>query len=122
MKKPFSAADFAQEFFPDLDHFDRQNYTFEFVRLEILGEVRCVVVDVKPRENLGKHGFVGRIWVEDRDFNIVRFPRDALEAFSKPAFHFDGWRLNTLGIMWMPAYVYTEESNPHDPFEPRTLV
>lgn len=114
-EEPFSAAGFAQALFPDLEHFDRQNYTFEFVGWEILGEVRCAVVDVKPRENSGKDRFVGRIWVEDKDFNIVRFTgTHTSTAFSKPAFHFDSWRLNTLGIMWMPAYVYTEESNPHD--------
>jgi len=113
---PFAAAGFAQTLFPDMEHFDRQNYTFEFVRWETLGEVRCAAVDVKPRENPGGHGFVGRIWVEDQDFNIVRFTgTHASKAFSKPAFHFDSWRLDTLGTMWMPAYVYTEESNPHDP-------
>ncbi len=57
-----------------------------------------------------------RIWVEDQDFNIVRFTGTyTSKAFSKRAFHFDSWRLNTLSIMWMPAYVYTEESDPHDP-------
>jgi hypothetical protein len=115
-EEPFAAAGFAQALFPDLDHFDRQNYAFEFVRFEILGEVRCAVVDVRPQLNSGNHGFVGRIWVEDQDFNIVRFTGTyTSKAFSKRAFHFDSWRLNTLSIMWMPAYVYTEESNPHDP-------
>jgi hypothetical protein len=114
-EEPFAAAGFAQALFPDLDHFDRQNYTFEFVRWEILGEIRCAVVDVRPRENSGNRGFVGRIWVEDQDFNIVRFTGTyTSKAFSKRAFHFDSWRLNTLSIMWMPAYVYTEESNPHE--------
>jgi len=114
--QPFLAAGFAQGLFPDLDHFDRQNYTFEFVRWEILGEVRCGLVDVKPRVDSGNRGFVGRIWVEDQDFNIVRFNGAyASKAFSKRAFHFDSWRLNTLNVMWMPAYVYTEESDPHDP-------
>ncbi|MGA9507698.1 MAG: M48 family metalloprotease [Candidatus Sulfotelmatobacter sp.] len=114
-EEPFSAVGFAQELFPDLEHFDRQHYTFEFVRWEILGEVRCAAVDVKPRENSEEHAFVGRIWVEDQDFNIVRFTgTHTSKEFSKPGFHFDSWRLNTLGIMWMPAYVYTEESKPHD--------
>jgi hypothetical protein len=113
---PFSASGFAQALFPDLEHFDRQHYTFEFVGWETLGDVRCAAVDVKPRGNSGEHSFVGRIWVEDQDFNIVRFiGTHTSKAFSKPGFHFDSWRLNTLGIMWMPAYVYTEESNPHDP-------
>jgi hypothetical protein len=112
----FAAVGFVQALFPDLDHFDRQNYTFEFVRWEILGEVRCGVLDVRPVENSGNRGFAGRIWVEDQDFNIVRFTGTYIsKAFSKRAFHFDSWRLNTLSIMWMPAYVYTEESDPHDP-------
>jgi hypothetical protein len=111
----FAAGGFAQALFPDLDHFDRQNYTFEFVRWELLGEVRCALIDVKPRESSRNRGFVGRIWVEDQDFNVVRFTGTyTAKAYAKRAFHFDSWRLNTLSIMWMPAYVYTEESNPND--------
>jgi len=64
---PFSPVAIAQALFPDWGHFDRQNYTFEFVRWEVLGEVRCAAVDVRPRGNSKKRGFVGRIWVEDRD-------------------------------------------------------
>ena len=121
--QPFAAVGFAQAMFPDLDHFDRQNYTFEFVRWEILGEVRCGVVDVKPRENSENRGFVGRIWIEDQYFNIVRFTGAyTSKALSNRAFHFDSWRLNTLGIMWMPAYIYTQESTSHGSLEPRSLV
>ena len=43
IEEPFAAAGFAQALFPDLEHFDRQNYTFEFVRWEMLGEVRCAL-------------------------------------------------------------------------------
>ena len=114
--QPFAAAGFAQALFPDLDHFDRQNYSFEFVRWEVLGEVRCGVVDVKPRENSENRGFVGRIWVEDQDFNIVRFTGAyTSKRLSNHAFHFDSWRLNTLGSTWMPAYIYTQESTSQDP-------
>src|SRR5215469_10271139 len=112
----FAPVGFAQAVFPDLNHFDRQNYTFEFVRWEVLGNVRCVVMNVNPRENSSNRGFVGRIWVEDQDYNIVRFTGTyTSKAYSKRSFHFDSWRLNTLGIMWVPAYVYTEESDPQDP-------
>src|SRR6266568_9040449 len=114
--QPFAAAGFAQALFPDLGHFDRQNYTFEFVRWEVLGEVHCGVVDVKPRENSENRGFVGRIWVEDQDFNIVRFTGAyTSKRLSNRAFHFDSWRLNTLGSTWMPAYIYTQESTSQDP-------
>jgi Peptidase family M48 len=111
-EKRFTARDFAQAVFVDKDHFDRQNYKFEFVRWEILGDVRCVVIDVKPRPATENRGFLGRIWVEDQDFNIVRFTGTYTAARS---FHFDSWRLNILGVRWMPAYIYSEESNPAEP-------
>ena len=114
-EQPFAAVGFAQSVFPDLEHFDRQNYLFNFVRWEVLGDVRCAVIDVNPRENSTNRGFVGRLWVEDQDHNIVRFTGSyTSKAYSKRSFHFESWRLNLLGITWMPAYVYTEESDPHD--------
>jgi len=115
-RQPFEAAGFAQALFPDLGHFDRQNYTFKFVHWETLGQVHCGVVDVAPRDDSENRGFVGRIWVEDQDFNIVRFNGTyTSKRLSKRAFHFDSWRLNTLGIMWMPAYIYTQETVSQDP-------
>src|SRR5215813_2536809 len=112
---PFSQLAFAQALFPDFDHFDRQNYTFEFVRWEVLGEVRCAVADVRPHGNSKKRGFAGRIWVEDRNYGIVRFSGTfTSKGLAKRAYHFDSWRLNTLGNWWMPAYVYTEERKPQD--------
>ena len=111
----FAAVGFAQSVFPDLNHFDRQNYEFEFVRWEVLGDIRCVAIDVHPRQNSKNRGFVGRVWVEDQDYNIVRFTGTyTSNAYSKRAFHFESWRLNLIGTMWMPAYVYTEESDAHD--------
>jgi hypothetical protein len=113
----FAAGGFALPVFPDLDHFDRQNYDFEFVRWETLGEVRCGVVNVQPRVDAKNRGFLGRIWVEDQDFNIVRFTGEyTSKAFSKRrTYHFDSWRVATPMTLWMPAYIYTEESDPHDP-------
>src|SRR5215468_2299110 len=57
----FAAVGFAQSVFPDLEHFDRQNYVFKFVRWEGLGDVRCAVIDVTPRENSSNRGFLGHI-------------------------------------------------------------
>lgn len=113
---PFKQVAFAQALFPDFGHFDRQNYTFEFVRWEDLGEVHCAAIDAKPQGTSKKRGFIGRIWVEDRDYSIVRFTGTFTSGnMAKRAFHFDSWRLNTLGNWWMPAYVYTEESKAQDP-------
>jgi len=112
----FAAGGFALPIFLDLDHFDRQNYDFEFVRWETLGEVRCGVVNVQPREDTKNRGFLGRIWIEDQGFNIVRFTGEyTSKAFSKRTYHFDSWRVATPMTLWMPAYIYTEESDPHDP-------
>src|SRR5271157_3775346 len=55
------------------EDFQRKYYDFIFVRQEFLGEVRCLVIDVQPKEHVGNRRFLGRIWVEDQDYNIVRF-------------------------------------------------
>src|SRR6201998_2190815 len=92
--------------------FQKRYYKFNFVRREFLGEVRCLVIDVQPREGEKTARFLGRIWVEDQDYNIVRFngtyfPAPKINFF----FHFDSWRLNMRPGIWLPAYIYTEESN-----------
>jgi len=102
---------FAQMVVLDSD-FQKRYYKFTFVRREFLGEVRCLVIDVQPREGEKSVRFLGRIWVEDQDYNIVRFngtysPQPKINFF----FHFDSWRLNMRTGTWLPAYVYTEESN-----------
>jgi len=102
---------FAQMVILDSD-FQKRNYEFNFVRREFLGEVRCLVIDVQPREGDKTPRFKGRIWVEDQDYNIVRFngtydPQPKINFF----FHFDSWRLNMRPGTWLPAYVYTEEAN-----------
>lgn len=112
----FSAAGFAEALFPDLDNFNVSNYDFEFVRWETLGEVRCAVLNVAPKPKTENRGFLGRIWVEDQDYNIVRFTGTyTAKSYAKRSFHFDSWRLNTISIMWTPAYVFTEENDPKDP-------
>ena len=102
---------FAQMVVLDTD-FQKRYYKFNFVRREFLGELRCLVIDVQPREDQKSPRFLGRIWVEDQDYNIVRFngtysPQPKINFF----FHFDSWRLNMRPGIWLPAYVYTEESN-----------
>src|SRR3989475_1152257 len=95
---------FAQAIFPDRSHFDRENYTFEFVRWEVLGGVRCVVMDVTPRPTSGSSRFFGRMWVEDQDFNIVRFMGTYMsKSRAKYSFHFDSCRLTVMTRLWLPA-------------------
>lgn len=106
---------FAQMAVPDLAGLDRQNYSFEYVRREFLGEVRCLVFDVAPRVQTDPGRFVGRIWVEDREQNIVRFNGTYVPALTPKGavaehyFHFDSWRVNVAAGVWVPAQIYTEE-------------
>lgn len=94
----------------DPENFDLEHYRFEFVRREFLGEVRCLVFDVMPRRGAGYGLFVGRIWVEDQDYNIVRF-NGSYSPDITYSFHFDSWRQNLQPGVWLPAYVYSEESD-----------
>jgi hypothetical protein len=74
--------------------------------------VRCLVFDVKPKPKSGRGRFLGRVWVEDQDFNIVR-----LNGTYAPAprnsyfFHMDSWRLNLIPGYWVPAFIYSEEGD-----------
>ena len=103
---------FSWMIFADRSDFDRGHYDFKYVRREFLGDVRCIVFDVTPKKDAGKGRFLGRIWVEDQDYNIVRLngtyaPRPRNAYF----FHMDSWRLNLVPGYWVPAYIYSEEGD-----------
>ena len=105
---------FLQMIFIDTNGFDKQHYKFDYVRREFLGEVRCLVFDVTPREKSGKGRFLGRIWVEDQDYNVVRF-NGAYGGGGHTSwyFHFDSWRTNVQQGLWLPSFVYSEERDLH---------
>ena len=105
---------FLQMIFIDTNGFDKQHYKFDYVRREFLGEVRCLVFDVTPREKAGKGRFLGRIWVEDQDYNVVRFNGAyGGGGHSSWYFHFDSWRTNVQPSLWLPSFVYSEERELH---------
>jgi len=105
---------FLQMIFIDTNGFDRQHYKFDYVRREFLGEVRCLVFDVTPQEKNNKGRFLGRIWVEDQDYQIVRFNGSYNgNGHSSWYFHFDSWRTNVQPGLWMPSFVYSEEKDLH---------
>jgi Peptidase family M48 len=103
---------FSWMLFADRDDFDRAHYKFHYSGREFLGDVRCIVFDVEPKPDTGKGRFVGRIWVEDQNYNIVRLngtyePRPRGSYY----FHMDSWRLNLVPGYWIPAYIYSEEGD-----------
>ncbi|NDQ57921.1 MAG: hypothetical protein GZ088_12690 [Acidipila sp.] len=96
----------------DSKGFNRATYNFEYVRREFLGEVRCLVFDVKAKNDKEVGRFEGRIWVEDQEDNIVRF-NGVFGPVAKKGlwyYHFDSWRVQMGPGLWLPAYVYTEET------------
>ncbi|HWY04727.1 MAG TPA: M48 family metalloprotease [Candidatus Acidoferrum sp.] len=111
-KVQYQPLGFSWMVYADRTDFDRDHYGFTYVRREFLGDVRCLVFDVTPKKNSGKGRFLGRIWVEDQGFNIVRLngtyapaPRNAM------FFHMDSWRLNLIPGYWVPSYIYSEEGD-----------
>ncbi len=103
---------FSWMIYADRNDFDRQHYDFRYVRREFLGDVRTLVFDVTPKKNAGRGRFLGRIWVEDQDFNIVRLNG----TYTHPSrnsyyFHMDSWRLNIVPGYWVPTYIYSEEGD-----------
>jgi hypothetical protein len=111
-KVQYQPTGFSWMVYADRTDFDRSHYEFHYIRREFLGDVRCLVFDVTPKKNSGRGRFLGRIWVEDQDFNIVR-----LNGTYAPAprnsyfFHMDSWRLNLIPGYWVPAYIYSEEGD-----------
>ena len=101
------------------DRFDAQHYELRYLRRQFLGEVRTLVFDVVPKSKKDEPYFIGRIWVEDQDYNIVRF-NGTYGPSSEVSFylHFDSWRVNMQPGLWLPAYIYTEESDAtYSPFQ-----
>ena len=111
-KVQYQPMGFSWMVYADRTDFDREHYDFHYVRREFLGDVRCLVFDVTPKPKSGRGRFLGRIWVEDQDFNIVR-----LNGTYAPAprnsyfFHMDSWRLNLIPGYWVPSFIYSEEGD-----------
>ncbi len=112
----YDPAGFLQMIYLDTTGFDRAHYRFDYVHKEFLGEVRCLVFDVTPLPKSGRGRFEGRIWAEDQGFTIVRFngvytPVSGINGYN---LHFDSWRLNVQPELWLPALIYSQESDLRD--------
>jgi hypothetical protein len=111
----FHEAGFVQMLLMDSNNFDRQHYTFGYVRNDFLGNTPTAVFDVTPTQGKKEFGrFFGRIWIEARNGNVVRFNGDfaGTEEDQKEFYHFDSWRTNVQPDLWLPTSFYVEESDP----------
>jgi len=118
----FHESGFVQMLLMDSNNFDRQHYTFSYVRNDFLGNTPTAVFDVTPiatKTKLSIGGttvgrFFGRIWIETRGGNVVRFNGDfsGTEETIREYYHFDSWRTNVQPNLWLPTSFYVEESDP----------
>lgn len=111
-KVQYQPMGFSWMVYADRSDFDREHYDFHYVRREFLGDVRCLVFDITPKKSAGKGRFLGRVWVEDQDYNIVRLNGTYVPAPRNSFFfHMDSWRLNLIPGYWVPSYIYSEEGD-----------
>ncbi len=109
-KLTFLPAGWQRMIYIDTNGFDEEHYKFEYVRRDFLGDVRCLVFNVSPTNAKAQGRFIGSIWVEDRDYRVVRFNgRYTGGSRANLYFHFDSWRTNVEPDFWAPASVYVEE-------------
>jgi hypothetical protein len=111
----FHEAGFVQMLLMDSNNFDRQHYNFGYVRNDFLGNTPTAVFDVTPipgKKDFGR--FFGRVWIEVRNGNVVRFNGDfaGTQEDQKEFYHFDSWRTNVQPDLWLPTSFYVEESDP----------
>jgi hypothetical protein len=103
---------------PDWNPLANGRYEYTFVKAAFTGALHTLVYDVKP--NGSEAGFVGRIYVDTRNWTIVRYTGVSTQADEmlsslrgkKSKFRIDGWRANVNKDIWLPAWVYLEEVAP----------
>lgn len=112
----FDPNGFLEMSFIDKRQFNQNNYKLQYAGRGFLGDVRCLMFDVSPVPKGKGTRFVGRIWVEDLGYTIIRINGRYSPGsyFSLGAvatehyFHFDSWRTNVQSGLWLPSYVYIQ--------------
>lgn len=85
-------------------------YNFNYLGKEKIDELNLYVFDVAPKEipnpkKTKQRLFTGRIWVDDRDLQIVKSKGKAVPETKKNKFPVvETWRENVDGKYWFPAY------------------
>jgi hypothetical protein len=89
-------------------------YEIKYVGRERVDEVGTYVFDLTPKKlEKGQRYFQGRIWVEDRDLQIVKTAGTSTGLLKKKddqAFpHFENYRENIEGRFWFPTYTRADD-------------
>jgi hypothetical protein len=94
-------------------------YNLLYVGQQSEDDLHCYVFDIAPKEmEKGKRYFQGRIWVDDKDFQIVKnygksVPDTHLNKKGKGQENlfpkFTTWREQVDGKFWFPTYSYADD-------------
>jgi len=91
-------------------------YQILYVGQQQEDELHCYVFDIAPKEIVGKKRyFQGRIWVDDRDFQIVKtFGKTVPDIRKKKGQEnlfpkFTTWRQQIDGKYWFPTYTKADD-------------
>lgn len=92
---------------------DINDYTFSYIGKQKIDEINTHVFDVRPKivnEKSKKRYFTGRIWVDDKDFMIVKSKGKGIPEVGKQRFPVvETWRTNVDGKYWFPAYTASND-------------
>lgn len=93
-------------------------YSVKFTGRQKLDELNTYLFEIEPsdqkgspRREKGDHPFKGKVWIDDQDFQIVKFegkavtPKDETARFPK----FECYRENVEGNLWLPSLVYARD-------------
>lgn len=90
-------------------------YNFTYLGKERIDELDLYVFDVAPKvmpdpKKSKQRVFTGRIWVDDKDFDIVRSKGRAGPESKKEKFPIvETWRQNVDGKYWFPTYATSND-------------
>jgi hypothetical protein len=87
-------------------------YDIKYVKHEPVDELTAYAFDVAPKKiEKGQRYFQGRIWVEDKDFAIVKSHGKAVpDAKGNIAPIFDTYRENIAADLWFPTYTHADDT------------
>ena len=94
-------------------------YNFTYVGKEHIDELDTYVFDVAPKvvpKKVSERYFQGRIWVDDRDLQIVKTRGKGIPEGDQRFPVFETWRQQIDGRYWFPTYTYADDDLvfPHD--------
>src|SRR5580658_314233 len=113
----------SQQDFDDLEHVqpfvlttdEVQKYDVKYAGQQQLDEINAYVFDVAPKKiEKNQRYFQGRIWVDDRDFEIVKTYGKAVPDIRKGDNEnvfprFETYRENIEGTFWFPTYTHSDD-------------